>query len=458
MNEIVNSPVTKYLAKKFADHGERIYLVGGAVRDYFLDIPNDDLDYATSAHPEKTMEILSDDTEDVVVFPYDVGIEFGTIGAQIWFKDDDPLKTEMYKVEITTFRAREDYPSWSRKPKVQWGESLEDDMSRRDFTINAIAIDPHQHSVYDMFYGGRDIERKIIRAVGDPNKRFTEDPLRILRAIRFAARLGFKIDWNTRKAMVRHVKSLEKVSIERIREEFIKVLMLDDPSHGLRLFKDNGIFREKMPELSTGAIDLGIGMAPSVPPELTLRLAAFLFSYEFAVPILTKLKFPTDVISEVMTILDGSIAVYNYTVVGSYDWRELDRDVRYIILGTPKGNGYEVQKGRIGELIYKAIALARAASQFGDDRPGMSYQREIDLNDFEDRLKHFGLDNILAIDSPFDGDELMSLFPDRGPGSWIKEVKRVLIEAIKDGRLEVGDRNKALSIVEDRLYTLDRSG
>ena len=187
VENLVAAPTLRALASHFAEAGYELYLVGGSVRDALLHRPTHDLDLATDAHPPAIKRLLAQANPDS---RYDVGEKFGTIGAI--FGD--------WVVEITTYRS-EQYAFANRKPAVTFGTNLEDDLSRRDFTINAIAQEPSTGGVLDPFHGLQDLQKGLIRAVGDPVERFREDPLRMLRAVRFAAELGFRIDPATHEAL-----------------------------------------------------------------------------------------------------------------------------------------------------------------------------------------------------------------------------------------------------------------
>ena len=171
------------LFRLFARAGEELYLVGGRVRDHILGMETGDLDFATGAMPEATMEIL----RDAGVKPIIVGIRFGTVAAE--FTEDGST----VPVQITTYRCRETYEEGSRHPAVEFGGNIEDDLSRRDFTVNAIAMDA-EGKIFDPLDGTGDIRRRVLRTPLDPLVTIREDPLRMLRAYRFACRLGFSLD------------------------------------------------------------------------------------------------------------------------------------------------------------------------------------------------------------------------------------------------------------------------
>ena len=232
---LVAAPILQTLAAHFAEVGYELYLVGGSVRDALLHRPTHDLDLATDAHPPAIKRLLAQARPDA---RYDVGEKFGTIGAT--FGD--------WVVEITTYRS-EEYAFASRKPAVTFGTNLADDLSRRDFTINAIAQEPSTGGMLDPFHGLQDLHRGLIRAVGDPAERFREDPLRMLRAVRFAAELGFSIDPATREALEVQAGALEHVSTERIAAEMTRLLVADRPTLGLEVLCDSGLAAYVMPEL-----------------------------------------------------------------------------------------------------------------------------------------------------------------------------------------------------------------
>jgi poly(A) polymerase len=236
------------LAAAFARAGRQLYLVGGMVRDRLLGRPSFDYDFTTDAVPEETRRILSAVSTNV----YAPGERFGTICAGI----------DGYEIQVTTFRG-EQYDAGSRKPRVRYeGLALEDDLGRRDFTINAMAvrldgpetpdIDDAQviwRSLEDPFHGYDDLRRGLIRAVGDPEARFAEDPLRLLRAVRQAAQLGFEIEEATAQAIRQHSRLLATISRERVGMEMEKLLLSPKPSRGIVMMKDLELLHETIPEL-----------------------------------------------------------------------------------------------------------------------------------------------------------------------------------------------------------------
>jgi tRNA nucleotidyltransferase (CCA-adding enzyme) len=222
----------------FLEKNFEIFLIGGAVRDILLDNPPTECDLATNATPEEVMDIMK--ANDPI---YEN--EFGTVMV--------PMEMEKGKqvYEITTYRSEDSYTDHRHPDKVRWGKSLEEDVKRRDFTINTLAIGGQGKDLklIDLVGGLKDFEAGMIRAVGDANKRFGEDALRMMRAIRFASKLGFLIEMKTLEALTTQSPLLAKVSKERIRDEFLKVLSSKHPDDGVRLMMSTGLMEYVVPEI-----------------------------------------------------------------------------------------------------------------------------------------------------------------------------------------------------------------
>ena len=224
------------LAAQFKAAGFRLALVGGPVRDSLLGRLGNDLDFTTNARPEDTKKLLKKWATDV----WDVGIKFGTIGA----------KKDNVTYEITTYRA-DSYESDSRKPEVNFGDSIEGDLVRRDFTVNAMAIEltTQTPEFIDPHNGVTDLLKKVLRTPGTPELSFSDDPLRMLRAARFAAQLDFTIDDDVLNAMKEMADRLSIISAERIRDEFIKTVMSNNPRLGITILVDTGLCEKFLPEI-----------------------------------------------------------------------------------------------------------------------------------------------------------------------------------------------------------------
>jgi poly(A) polymerase/tRNA nucleotidyltransferase (CCA-adding enzyme) len=219
------------IIKKFSKQGYQIFVVGGVVRDLLLGKTGTDWDFTTNATPEQILAVLGDEAF------YDN--KYGTVGVLIE-GFEKPF-------EITTYRTEHDYSDGRRPDKVEWGESLEEDLSRRDFTINAMALGDEK--LIDIFGGQKDLENKIVRAVGNARDRFAEDALRMMRAVRIAAQLGFAIEENTKQAISANAKTISKVSPERIHDELLKIFGSPNPAQGYTLLRECGLGMELLPEM-----------------------------------------------------------------------------------------------------------------------------------------------------------------------------------------------------------------
>src|SRR5438876_3985242 len=258
------------IAKKLEDAGFETWCVGGAIRDNLLGLENHDFDLTTSAPPAEVQKIFRRTVP--------VGIEHGTVAV---------LDATNQPHEVTTFR--KDIQTDGRHAVVEFGVSLMDDLARRDFTINAIAYHPIRHEWRDPFQGEQDLEKKLIRSVGDPNWRFQEDYLRILRALRFSARFEFRIHARTLEAAKANAQGLAQLSAERVRDEWFKGLQTAKKMSKLvTLWRDVGATRIWLPEMGAGSGELG---AVDKLPRDPVLLSAFLAKDPAS--LLTRLKCST---------------------------------------------------------------------------------------------------------------------------------------------------------------------
>jgi len=233
--------------KAFHAAGFKLYLVGGPVRDLLQSKPVKDWDMTTDATPEEMLKLFPDAFYDNA---------FGTVGIPV-----EALRETEHAgvIEVTTFRTERGYDDRRHPSVVKWGKTIEEDLARRDFTMNAIAIeltekpiDIEKETFIDPYNGQEDIRNKLIRAVGNPNERFKEDALRLMRAIRFAAQLGFEIEEETLQAITRDSSLLSVIAGERIRDELLKLLASDYPYEGIMLLKNTGLLQQILPELLEG--------------------------------------------------------------------------------------------------------------------------------------------------------------------------------------------------------------
>ncbi|MGV9194199.1 CCA tRNA nucleotidyltransferase [Microbacterium sp. MC2] len=284
LGELAASPVTARLGAAFADAGFDLAIVGGPVRDALLGRITHDLDYTTDARPDDILKIV----KPIATATWDIGRAFGTIGA----------KVDGEQVEITTYRA-DSYDGTTRKPTVAFGDDLEHDLARRDFTVNAMALRVPGPALVDPGGGVEDLVAGVLRTPIDPRVSFGDDPLRMMRAARFAAQLGFDVADDTLAAISELRETIRIVSPERIQGELVRLLQTDDPGRGIRILVDTGLMAEFLPEVPAlrlevdehhhhkdvyehsltvlaQTIDLEKQRHPDAAPDVTLRLAALL--------------------------------------------------------------------------------------------------------------------------------------------------------------------------------------
>jgi len=257
------------IARRLEEAGHETWCVGGAIRDNLLGLANHDFDLTTAARPEEVQRLFRRTVP--------VGVEHGTVAV---------LDAENRSHEVTTFR--KDVQTDGRHAQVEFGVSLTDDLARRDFTINAIAYHPLRHEWRDPFHGATDLDKKLIRAVGDPNWRFQEDYLRILRALRFSARFEFRIHGATREAAQANAQGLAQLSAERVRDEWFKGIMTARRvSRLVTLWREIGAARIWLPEIGAPVEARGSQAVDALPRDPVL-VTAFLATDPAS--LLTRLK------------------------------------------------------------------------------------------------------------------------------------------------------------------------
>lgn len=435
----------KTLAESFKGNGFELYIVGGAVRNAIIGIDVAEWDLTTNALPDQIEAILRKHTRSVGL----IGKRFGTITAVI----------DSNQVEVTTYRG-ETYQTSSRHPVVSFGKSLLEDLARRDFTINAIAQNPTSNELIDPNHGQDDIKQKIVRAVGDAEERFNEDPLRMLRAVRFATKLGFNIEELTLNSIILQKAQIPSLSSERISYELDQVLLSDNPSSGVKLLVETGLISYILPELIP-CIDLEfdpkehkdiyqhiLQVLDQTPPTLELRWTAILHDiakpltrkkigndYHFlghevvgarlAKDILRRLKYSNDFINYVAKL------VYLHQRIPNNDGHWTDGAVRRFVRDA-------------GETLQDLFTFAEADSTGSNTRKLERYSqmRQTLLKRIDDLNKEA---EIAKISSPLSGEELMKMF-NRKPGAWIKPIKAELLKLVLDGELSQDDKEKALEI------------
>ena len=316
------APEATELASLFKSAGYKLALVGGPVRDAILGRLGNDLDFTTDAHPKDCEKILNKWADSV----WDIGAAFGTVAGK---------KGEI-TVEVTTYRS-ESYDSSSRKPNVEFGKTIEGDLARRDFTINAMALEltNPEPTFIDLFNGVADLQNKLIKTPGKAEESFSDDPLRMMRAARFMSQLNFEIDPSVLVAIKSMATRLEIISFERIRDEFIKILMSPSPRIGITVLVETGLadyFLPEVPKLkleidehhhhkdvyehSLTVLEQAIGLESRLDgPNLTLRLAALL--HDIRKPKTKQL------------IAGGGVSFHHHEVVGARMCKERMKKLRF---------------------------------------------------------------------------------------------------------------------------------
>lgn len=311
-------PVADELARRFAAAGHELHLVGGPVRDALLGRLGNDLDFCTDAHPDQTLKVLHGWAEAT----WETGREFGTIGAA----------RRGLRLEITTFRA-EAYDGVSRNPNVQYGTSLAEDLRRRDFTVNAMAISLPEHRFTDPYGGLADLTRRVIRTPGTPQESFRDDPLRLLRAARFVSQLRFTVAPPVRAAIEEMAGDLRRITPERVREELTKLVCGTDPIAGLRLLVDSGLADVCLPELAGLRLEIDEHAQHKDVYEHTLTVLRNVISYEEGEPdfVLRMAALMHDVGKPATKAVgpDGGVSFHHHEIVGARLTRARMRALRY---------------------------------------------------------------------------------------------------------------------------------
>ena len=448
------APVTDELGALFADAGEELALVGGPVRDAMLGRLHNDLDFATSARPDTTERLLSGWADAI----WGMGREFGTIGAR---KGD-------YQVEITTYRS-EKYDPDSRKPNVDFGDTLVGDLGRRDFTVNAMAVTLPGNTVEDPFGGVVDLANGLLRTPGKPEDSFSDDPLRMMRAARFSAQLGFTVAPEVIEAMRSMAGRIEIVSAERVRDELVKLLMAPYPRRGLTLLVETGLADHVLPELPALALERdehhrhkdvyehtltvleqAIAQEDRLGgPDLIVRLAALMHDvgkprtrrfqddgtvtfhhHDVVGAKLTRkrmkaLRFSNDEINAVSKLVELHLRFHGY---GSGEWT--DSAVRRYVRDA-------------GDQLERLHVLTRADCTTRNRRKAERLRRTYD--DLEERIARLAEEEELASVRPdLDGNQIMEILG-LPPGREVGEAYRYLLELRMDhGPMSEEDATAAL--------------
>ncbi|WP_401000540.1 CCA tRNA nucleotidyltransferase [Agromyces sp. GXQ0307] len=438
------SPTVATLADAFEAAGHELALVGGPVRDAFLGRSTNDLDFTTDATPDEILAVV----KPVAEAHWDIGRAFGTIGAIV----------HGHTVEITTYRA-DAYDGTSRKPEVVFGTSLEDDLVRRDFTVNALALRLPQRTLVDPSGGVEDLIGRVLRTPSAPEVSFGDDPLRMMRAARFAAQLGFEVEPGTLAAMSSLAPEIDRISAERVRDELSKLLCTGAASRGIRLLVDSGIAARVLPEIPAlrleidehhhhkdvyehsltvldQAIDYEVSRGVLDSPDLVVRLAALLHDIgkpatrrlepggavsfhhhdmvgaKLARKRLRALRFDNDTVKAVSRLIELHLRFFGYT-----DGAWSDSAVRRYV----RDAGDQLERLHI---LTRADVTTRNRRKA--DRLGFAY------DDLEERVARLAEEEELAAVRPeLDGQEIMAALGIR-PGPVVGEAYKYLLDVRLD--------------------------
>lgn len=440
LTELAETEAVATLATAFADAGAELALVGGPVRDAFLGRPITDLDFTTDARPDRILEIVA----PIADTHWDIGREFGTIGARIRGET----------VEITTYRA-DSYDGVSRKPVVEFGDTIEGDLHRRDFTVNALALALPELRLVDPTGGFQDLIDGVLRTPIEPEISFGDDPLRMLRAVRFTSQLGFHLDLAAFEAIGALRGRLADISAERIRDELVKLMRTDSPRAGLELLVETELAEHVLPELPAlrlerdsahqhkdvyehslkvmeNAIELERERRPDTSPDVELRLGALLHDIgkprtrafgpggqvtfhghdwigaKMARKRLGKLRFDNDSIKRIARLVELHMRLYNYEQAG---WT--DAAVRRFVRDA-------------GDQLEQLLLLIRADITTRNRRKSDRLQFAID--DLEHRIGVLREQEALdAIRPDLSGDDIMRILG-IAPGRAVGEARAHLLE------------------------------
>ncbi|MGH8885581.1 MAG: CCA tRNA nucleotidyltransferase [Egibacteraceae bacterium] len=429
-------PVADQLGQRFAEAGHELYLVGGTVRDTLLDRPVEDLDFATPARPEQTERVLAGWAEQIWL----TGARFGTVSA----------RKGGFKLEVTTFRT-DAYHTGSRHPKVTYGQDIEADLSRRDFTVNAMAVRVPEHRFVDPFGGLRDLRDRVLRTPVSPEISFGDDPLRMVRLARFAAVLEAEADEDTQAAAAAMANRLGEISRERIRDELSRLITAPGQARGMDLLCATGLADQFIPEIPALRMEHDplhhhkdvythtLAVVDRCPPhDLVLRLAALLHDIgkpatrEFhpggkvsfhhhevvgarmARARLTDLRYPGEVVEQASELVFLHLRFHGYADGG---WT--DSAVRRYV----RDAGSREQLQRLN-LLVRADVTTRNAAKARRLARGM--------DDLEARIARLAEQEELdRIRPALDGDQIMDYLA-LEPGPLVGKARNMLLEARLD--------------------------
>ena len=451
LNVLDEKPFLKELSNLYAKNGFQIYLVGGAVRDGILDIETKDFDFTTNASSEDSIKMLNKNKYKTT----EIGRAFGTIETTV----------EDYSIHITTYR-EDKYNKDSRKPEIKTSGELETDLSRRDFTVNAIAYDINNNEIIDPYGGLKDLSEGLIRTPDTADISFSDDPLRMLRACRFVSTHGFTPNNELFKAISKNVERIEIVSTERIRDEFTKLLTGKDPSLGLKAFVESGLSELIMPELNELKIEVDpkhhhkdvyehtMVVLDRVSPTLVSRMSALLHDIgkpktkgiedgkvhfrhhevvgaKMSKKILKRLKYDNETIKKVSLLVENHLRPHTFKM----GWT--DSAVRRYIIDA-------------GGLLEELNDLVRADITTKNKAKYEEINKYLD--EMEERIKEVAeKEELSKLRPPLSGDEIMEIF-DLEPGPSVGIIMKALYEQrINDGEVSKEEATKLAKEVYKKL-------
>ena len=445
LNVLDEKPFLKELSNLYAKNGFQIYLVGGAVRDAILGIETKDFDFTTNASSEDSIKMLNKNKYKTT----EIGRAFGTIETTV----------EDYSIHITTYR-EDKYNKDSRKPEIKTSGELETDLSRRDFTVNAIAYDINNNEIIDPYGGLKDLSEGLIRTPDTADISFSDDPLRMLRACRFVSTHGFTPNNELFKAISKNVERIEIVSTERIRDEFTKLLTGKEPSLGLKAFVESGLSELIMPELNELKIEVDpkhhhkdvyehtMVVLDRVSPTLISRMSALLHDIgkpktkgiengkvhfrhhevvgaKMSKKILKRLKYDNETIKKVSLLVENHLRPHTFKM----GWT--DSAVRRYIIDA-------------GGLLEELNDLVRADITTKNKAKYEEINKYLD--EMEERIKEVAeKEELSKLRPPISGDEIMDMF-DLEPGPSVGVIMKALYEQrINDGEVS---KEEAIKLAE----------
>ncbi len=446
MNLTLPLPVRGFM-DRFTKAGYEIYVVGGSVRDLILGTPTKDWDFTTNATPELILQL------------YPKGFynnQFGTVGVP-----HQQLDGSEVVFEVTTYRTESGYDNKRHPSQVEWSSKLEDDLSRRDFTINAIAYDGK--TLVDPYGGQQDIKDKLIRAVGDAPTRFQEDALRLMRAVRLSAQLAFDIEPLTKQAIAEHADLITRISAERVRDELLRLLGTAFPAQGIYMLRDTGLLTHVLPEVSDcfgveqvspgrhHIYDVGTHLVEALrhcpSPNSITRLATLIHDIGKKETFRKNSK-------------TGLITFYNHEVVGARQAQEIakrlklsnkDRDKLVLLVRHHQFTVTEEQTDRAIKRFIREVGLEnvqdmldlRVGDRLGSGSTETSWRTEL----FKKRIEEVQQEPFSVKDLKVDGNDVMKVLK-IPPSRRIGEVLEALFARVENEELS-NEREMLLAALKD---------